>query len=47
MVVFDLPQWLLWLLTSGIAFFFWAMAVLMTMMIGNIVNGAIRNWWSK
>ncbi len=47
MIVFDIPQWLVWLLTSGIAFCFWAIAVAVTMMIGSFVNKTIYQWWTN
>ena len=47
MIVFDVPEWLSWLFMSGVTFFIWASATLITMMIGGIVNGAISKWRSK
>jgi len=47
MVIFNIPEWLSIVLALGISFFLWSAGILMAMMIGGIVNGAIRNWFSK
>ena len=44
MVIFNIPEWLSICMALGITFFLWSSAVLITMMIGGVANGAVRNW---
>ena len=47
MVIFNIPEWLSIVMALGISFFLWSTAILMTMLIGGITNGAIQNWRKK